>query len=162
MPQTMPPENEAGRAFWIEAHGGRPYRVERQKHPRPIEVPRLAVAVAGGTQPDKLAELMREADDGLLARFLWFWPDATPFRLGRTACATEWATAALDRLLLLDLVPGEAPGEAPRPLPVPLTDAALPSLEAFARDMQVRQQSAGGLMRSAYGKARGLALRCRW
>ncbi len=79
--------NEAGRAFWIEAYGGRPYRVERQKHPQPIEVPRLAVAVAGGTQPEKLAELMRDADDGLLARFVWFWPNATPFRLGRAAGA---------------------------------------------------------------------------
>ena len=37
--------NDAGRAFWIEAFGGRPYRVERQKHPEPIIVPRLAVSV---------------------------------------------------------------------------------------------------------------------
>jgi hypothetical protein len=37
--------NRAGRAFWIEAYGGRSYRVERQKHPEPIVVPRLAVAV---------------------------------------------------------------------------------------------------------------------
>ena len=43
--------NDAGRAFWIEAYGGRPYRVERQKHPEPITVPHLAVAVSGGTQP---------------------------------------------------------------------------------------------------------------
>lgn len=26
--------NDAGRAFWVESFGGRPYRVERQKHPR--------------------------------------------------------------------------------------------------------------------------------
>jgi hypothetical protein len=32
-------------------------------------------------------------------------------------------------------------------------------LETFGRDMQARQQQAGGLMRSAYGKARGVALR---
>ena len=25
--------NPAGRGFWVEAYGGRPYRVERQKHP---------------------------------------------------------------------------------------------------------------------------------
>ena len=36
--------HDAGRAFWIEAYGGRPYRVERQKHPLPIDVPRLVVA----------------------------------------------------------------------------------------------------------------------
>ncbi len=42
---------------------------------------------------------------------------------------------------------------------VPMVEAALPDLEAFAREMQDRQHDAGGLMRSAYGKARGLALR---
>jgi hypothetical protein len=63
--------NDAGRQFWLEAHGGRPYRVERQKNPKPIEVPRLVAAVYGGAQPDRLALLMRGPDDGLLARFLW-------------------------------------------------------------------------------------------
>lgn len=41
--------NDAGRAFWVEAYGGRSYRVERQKSPQPIDVPRLAVAITGGT-----------------------------------------------------------------------------------------------------------------
>jgi len=75
--------NEAGRAFWIEGYGGRPYRLERQKHPEPIEIARFAVAVYGSTQPDKIAALMRGADDGLLSRFLWLWPEPIPFRLGR-------------------------------------------------------------------------------
>jgi hypothetical protein len=56
--------NDAGRAFWIEAYGGRPYRVERQKHPEPIIISRLVVAAYGATQPDKVALLMRGADDG--------------------------------------------------------------------------------------------------
>ena len=102
--------NEAGRAFWIEAYGGRPYRVERQKSPEPIIVPRLAVAVTGTTQPDKLAQMFREADDGLLARFLWAWPDPMPFRLGQKAPAVEWAIEALDRLRLLDLAPSDTNG----------------------------------------------------
>ncbi len=150
--------NDAGRQFWIESYGGRPFRVERQKHPEPIDVPRLVVAVTGSTQPERLAELMREADDGLLARFCWFWPDALPFRLARTAPGTDWATTTLDRLRLLDLTPG-APGEPASPRMVPLAEAALPDLEAFGRDMQDRQHFAAGLMRSALGKARGLALR---
>ena len=41
--------NPAGRAFWLEAYGGRPYRVERRKHgTEPIEIERLVVAVYGG------------------------------------------------------------------------------------------------------------------
>lgn len=75
--------NDAGRAFWIEAYGGRPYSVGRQKSPRPIDIPRLAVAVCGGTQPERLAELFRGADDGLLARFCWFWPDPLPAQADR-------------------------------------------------------------------------------
>src|SRR5438477_9308801 len=42
--EGMTSYNNAGRSFWVEAYGGRPYRVERQKHLEPIDVPRLAVA----------------------------------------------------------------------------------------------------------------------
>src|SRR6202011_5261821 len=54
--------NDAGRQFWREAYGGRPFRVERQKLPEPIIVPRLGLAVSGGIQPDKVAMLMRGPD----------------------------------------------------------------------------------------------------
>ena len=147
--------NDAGRSFWVEAYGGRPYRVERQKHPEPIIISRLAVAVYGSTQPDKLANLMRDADDGLLARMLWAWPESVPFRLGRTAPGAQWAIDTLDRLRELDL----APGEPPQPIMVTLVDDALPMIEEFGRQMQERQAASGGLLRSALGKARGHALR---
>jgi hypothetical protein len=147
--------NDAGRAFWIEAFGGRPYRVERVKHPEPIVVPRLAVAVYGGTQPDKLALLIREADDGLLARVVWAWPEPIPFRLGRRAPHVEWAIRALDRLRELDLQMGDQPS----PMMVPLTDEARKMIETFGAEMQERQLVAGGPLRSALGKARGQALR---
>jgi hypothetical protein len=147
--------NEAGRAFWIEAYGGRPYRVERQKHPEPIVIPRLAVAVYGGTQPDKLAMLMREADDGLLGRILWAWPEPVPFRLGNAVPGAQWAIAALDRLRELEL----QLGDPSQPIMVPLTPKAREIIEEFSREMQERQSSAGGLLRSALGKARGAALR---
>ena len=145
---TMP-----GRTFWIEAYGGRRYRQERVKSLRPIEVPRLAVAVYGGTQPERLARLMREADDGLFARFCWFWPDPVPFRLTCTAPRAAWAIEALNKLRMLELGPDN------RPVMVPLAPDALPDMEAFGREMGERQDQASGLTRSAYGKARGTALR---
>jgi hypothetical protein len=165
--------NDAGRSFWLEAYGGRSYRVERQKLPDPITIPRTAVAVTGGTQPDKLAEMFKDADDGLLARFLWVWPDSIPFRVGRFAPDAAWATEALDRLRLLDLAPGQSVNSVmPPPLPpgmdadgppcpimVPLAPDAVPMIEEFGQDMQRQQEAAGGLMRSTFGKARGLALR---
>ncbi len=147
--------NDAGRAFWVEAFGGRPYRVERQKNPEPIIVPRLAVSVFGGVQPDRLGPLMREAGDGLLARILGSWPDPIAFRLSHRAPNSAWAIEALDRLRRLDL----QTGNPLQPIMVPLARDALALLEEFAQGAQERQTSSGGLMRSALGKARGLALR---
>jgi hypothetical protein len=147
--------NRAGRAFWVEAYGGRPYRVEHQKHPEPIVVRRLAVAVYGGTQPDKLAQMMREADDGLLGRLLWAWPEPIPFCLGYAAPGAEWAIRALDLLRELDM----RPGDPPSPMMVPLNEEARAMIEAFGAAMQDRQSAAGGPLRSALGKARGEALR---
>jgi hypothetical protein len=151
--------NDAGRQFWLEAYGGRPYRVERQKHPKPISVPMLAVAVYGGTQPDRLARLMREPDDGLLARVLWAWPDPIEFDLGQQTPDTEFAIRSLDRLRLLELQPGDQLGSHLRPISVPLAKDARPNLLEFGREAQKRQDSASGLMRSAWGKARGHVLR---
>jgi hypothetical protein len=151
--------NDSGREFWIEAFGGRFYRVERQKHPQPIDVPHLAVGVTGGTQPDKLADLLRSPDDGLLARMLWAWPESLPFRLGRANPSVMFAIDALDRLRLLEMEPASDAGASARPTNVPLAITASTMVETFGREMQMRQQSADGLMRSAYGKARGVALR---
>lgn len=167
--------NDAGRQFWIEAYGGREYRVERVKHPQPIVVRRLAVAVSGGTQPDKLTEMMKGADDGFLARICWFWPERVPFARPMAVPGVEAATEAMDRLRLLELNPGAppmpadeidallaggpAPQAVPKPVVVPMSEDAARMMEAFAQDMQARQAEAGGLLISALGKARGLALR---
>lgn len=151
--------NEAGRQFWLEAYGGRPYRQERQKNPLPIVVERLAVAMFGGAQPAKLVELMREPDDGLMARICWFWPDPVPFDLSEAAPGAAEAVDALDRLRQLELAPGTAPGEPARPIMVPMTAKARDLIRDFGRAMQTRQSEVGGLMVSTIGKARGLALR---
>ena len=113
--------NPAGRAFWLESYGGRPYRVERRKHgAEPIEIERLAVAAYGGTQPERLSELAAGPDDGLFSRILWLWPDPVPFRLGEETPGVAWAIEALDRLRELDL----APGNPSNPIFMPLTPAA--------------------------------------
>ena len=145
--------NDAGRAFWIEAYGGRPYSVDRKSRPDPILIPRLVVGVYGNTQPDRLSTLMHEGDDGLLARILWAWPNPVPFHLPELAPDAEWAINALDQLRMLE------PQQSGQPIFVPLADDARPLMERFANQMQAKKGAAGGLLRSAYGKARGQALR---
>jgi hypothetical protein len=146
----------AGRAFWLEAYGGRFYRVERRKHAKePIEIEHLVVAVCGGIQPNRLSELTAGPDDGMFSRFLWFWPNPVPFRRGMATPNAEWATETLDKLRELDL----APGDPPKPILMMLESDAQPHLVRFAQEMQECADRAGGLLQSAYGKARGSALR---
>lgn len=127
--------NDAGRAFWVELFGGRPYRVERQKNPEPIIIPRLAVSVYGGVQPERLGPLLAEADDGLLARILWAWPDPIPFHLSKQAPRSAWAIEAFDRLRWLDL----QPGDPAQPIMVPLAPEALALLEEFAQTLRLNR-----------------------
>jgi hypothetical protein len=148
--------NPASRAFWIEGWDGGPYKIERRSHSHaPIEIPRLAVALFGGTQPERLATLAAGPDDGLFSRILWAWPNALNFELGKAAPGVEWAIEALDKLRELDL----APGDPPNPIFMQLTPDAEQWVVAFAREMDALKHSSGGLLRSAYGKARGFALR---
>jgi hypothetical protein len=148
--------NPSGRAFWIEAYGGREYQVARRRHSgKPIKIPRLAVSVCGGTQPERLAKLIADTDDGLLSRIQWGWPNPIPFKLGQDTPNIGWAVEALGLLRELDLMPGDPP----RPMLLPLTPEGQQLIEEFGRDMQVCREDTGGLLRSAYGKARGTALR---
>jgi hypothetical protein len=151
--------NSGARAFWLETYGGRPYRVDRVSRPEPIIIPHLAVAWHGGIQPGRLAQVMRDADDGLLARFCWLWPDAIPFKLTKTTPDADFAIRAFDRLRMLDLAPPTGPGLPAEPVVVPLSEEAHDDLEKFGQDMQAMQNVSAGLLASAFGKARGLTLR---
>jgi hypothetical protein len=147
--------NPAGRPFWLEAYGGRPYRVERRKHgAEPIEIERLAVAVYGGTQPERPSELTAGPDDGLVSRVLWMWPEPTPFRRDAATPNVAMAIEALDRLRELDL----APGNPPSPIFASLGADARQLMDEFGVEMEARLNQTGGLLRSAFGKARGGAL----
>jgi len=110
----------------------------------------------GGIQPGRVAEVLQDADDGLVARFMWFWPEPFPFDKPRRPPHTDWVITAFDRLRMLELAATE---DGPAPLSVTLDDAALERMVGFARHMQELRETATGLTRSAIGKARGLVLR---
>lgn len=146
------------RAFMLEGYGGRPYVVDRVKHPDPIHIRHLAIGVLGGTQPDKLSDIFDSPDDGLTARFLWTWPDGAPgFNLARDVADDSAAQAAFARVAVLPMATDEN-GEF-APAIVPLTREAEDILETFAREMAARTHEASGMFAGALGKARGHVLR---
>jgi hypothetical protein len=149
--------NDAARPFWLEAWNGHEYRVDRVKHPEPVRILHNVVAWFGTIQPERLAQVMAEADDGLLARFIWCWPDPIPFDRPHTVPDTAFATRALDRLRQLEMHRNSDGTLTPNT--VPLVNAAQPRMEEFGREMQRRRDLAAGLHRSSFGKARGVALR---
>lgn len=146
------------RAFWLEAYGGRPYSIDRVKSPNQICVPRLAVAWHGGIQPARLAKVMEAADDGLLARFIWFWPLPIKFERPKIIPNIDFAVSAFERLSILDMAAAPS-GRVAAPITVPLTEKAAAQLESFAQKIQLEQTKSHGLLNSALGKARGLVLR---
>jgi Protein of unknown function (DUF3987)/Bifunctional DNA primase/polymerase, N-terminal len=151
--------SDAARPFWLEAYGGRSYRVERQKHPDPIIIRHLVLSWFGTIQPERLAEVMADADDGLLARFLWLWPEPVAFQRPKRPLGVEFAIRALDRLRQLEMRGSQGVDEPAAPVMVPMSDDAIARLVTFTRGLNSRRDLVAGLLRSTYGKARGLVLR---
>ena len=93
------------RQMWLEAYGGRSYVIDRVKHAgQPLAIERLSVCVLGGMQPDRLAEVLGDADDGLSARFLWFWPAPVPPARPNRFADVNAARIALRKLTNLILI----------------------------------------------------------
>ena len=150
--------NAGARAFWLEAYGGRPYRVDRLKSER-VLVPNLVVAWHGSIQPDRLSQTVADADDGLLARFILFWPDPITFRRPRVIANTGFALSAFERLGQLEGIASNSLPHEIQPIRVSLCEGAAKRIEIFAQEVLLMQGKNAGLMASALGKGRGLVLR---
>ncbi len=145
------------RPFWLEAWTGGPMRIDRVKSPDPIFVPHLSLALFGTVQPDRLQDLLKEGDDGLVSRFLWTWPNVRTFRQPTRQADIGAAVAALMRLA--DLRMGETESGDSAPSYICLEPAARRVIEDFGADMQARERTAAPLVQSTLGKARGQCLR---
>jgi len=149
-----------GREFWLEAYGGRPFVIDRKGSPEPTVVPFNGVSVVGGIQPEKLADALfgrGKPDDGLVARFLWAWPDRPAYQRPRRCgdqAALEAIYSRLDGL-------GWAVDSDGRDVPLTLTldDAAADVFEEFERSNRDAGDDASGLFKSFCGKLGGMVLR---
>lgn len=141
----------AARAFFIEAYGGRAYRIDR-KQAAPILIPHLTISLLGGMQPDKFVSLVRDTDDdGLAARLLWLWPAAQPFRRPQRLSDNARVLEALRRLRQL-WVAGE-------PVVVQCDEPAADILSDWCSDGEASIRHSAGMLKSWRGKRRGHALR---
>lgn len=142
-----------GRSFWLEAYGGRPFTVDRKSQAKPLRVPFNGVSVLGGIQPEKLRDaLLGVADDGLIARFMWVWPEAIRFKRPRQVADTARLESIYRRLYQLYR-------PATEQVIIPLEARAADIFEQWIAENDEDVRQGAGLYASWAGKARGLALR---
>lgn len=142
-----------GRAFWLEAYGGRPFVVDRKSQAKPLMVPFNGVSVLGGIQPEKLRDaLLGVADDGLVARFMWVWPEAIVFRRPRQVADRARLEGIYRRLQQL-----HRPGDGG--VILSLDPRAADIFEQWITENDADVRDAAGIYASFVGKARGLTLR---
>jgi hypothetical protein len=149
-----------GREFWLEAFGGRPFVIDRKSNPEPIAVPFNGVSVCGGIQPEKLADALfgkGKPDDGLVARFLWMWPERPPYARPRRAADMSALQAVYERLDGLAWAVGDDGQSVPRVLN--LSEDAADAFEGFERLNRIAGDDAAGMFKSFLGKLSGLVLR---
>lgn len=147
-----------GREFWLEAYGGRSFVIDRKGAKGPLTVPFNGVSVAGGIQPGKLADcLLSGVDDGLVARFLWAWPDKLPFARPRRIADVGALEAAYRRLEGLHWG-YDADGKNVA-VTLPLSASAADLFEAWQTDNAETDSETSGLMKSFMGKLDGALLR---
>ena len=143
--------NGADRAFFLECWNGGTYVCDRVRyHGEPIRIEHASLAIVGGMVPDRLREVLADADDGLASRLVFIWPEPPPI--------TELADrgdkdAALRRQALLDaahrlhsLAMGADEHGAPAPIALPLDEDARQLFDEIRRDAMEKARSADGLV----------------
>jgi hypothetical protein len=156
--QSFDRYSPGGREFWLEAYGGRVHTIDRKGSPIPIRVPFNGVSVVGGIQPEKLVDMfMSSPDDGLVARFLWAWPDPIPYHRPARCADINRLQSVYERLDGLAFEHG-FDGER-KHVCLPLTADAADVFEAWVAENAAAVLDAAALYKSFMGKARGTVLR---
>jgi hypothetical protein len=145
-------------ANWLSMHRAGPITIDRKTSRQIIHVPRAAVSVTGGIQPEVLRRALAglHIEDGLASRLLFAFP---PRRLKRwtEAVVSEAVEAALDdifeRLLTLDFT------DRGEPIDLNLDAAAKAHWITFYDDHNAEQRDSTGPLAAAWSKLEGYAAR---
>ena len=150
---------DSDRAFWLEVYGGRADRYDRMKYDDAVDIPYCAVSMLGGIQPDRLnSMMMTDDDDGMLARFIFAWPDMVRSRRPTRFADEQPLIDALLLLATLDFDRDE--NGANRPRIVRLESIAADEFAPWwERTQWDAKMAATGRVQGAIGKLDGFALR---
>lgn len=150
--------SSSDRSVWLQAYGGREYKVDRVKHlDAPVVIPSFAVSILGGLQPDKLRDFLKLSDDGLQARFLYAWPEPVFVRSSVSEEEDNGAAVALRRLA--DLEMEIQSNGRPDPEILPMSGKAWKKFDQWCYDRLVDERHTTGALQGAYGKADGMVAR---
>ena len=150
--------SSSDRAIWLQAYGGREYKIDRVKHiDAPVVIPRFSVSILGGLQPDKLRDFMKLSDDGLQARFIYAWPEPTYARSVISEPEDNSAILALRKLADIELNFGK--DGKPDPLVLPMTPKAWKHFDQWTFDRMMSERYEVGAIQGAFGKSDGLVAR---
>jgi len=150
-------------AHWLSMHGARPLLIDRKSGDKSIiYVPRAAVCITGGIQPNILKRVLGQEhwDNGLAARMLLAMP---PRKLkvwtshGIPDEANNQLAAIFDSLLRLQ--PAMLTQAVIRPVDLGLTSAALKAFIDFFNDHNTEQLHLYGNEAAAWSKLEGYAAR---
>ena len=142
---------------WSEMHHGRPAIVDR-KGSSPLSVPRAAVSIVGGIQPELLRSALsgEHLYDGIASRLLFVVPAEKVKVWTEETISQEvkegWA-ALLDELLALE------PDQDGAPVDLPMTKEAKEVWLTYYNDHAEREAEAEGPYRSALAKLEGMTAR---
>ena len=150
-------------AHWLEMYGGRPMIVDRKAGSfKTLYVPRAAVSVVGGIQPDRLRDCLGQQyrDNGLAARLLMAWPCELPKRWTEAEIAPS-IEAKIATVLnrLYDLQPAVDDIGDPQPVVVQLTPEGKSDWIRFYNAHDKERSDLTGDLRSVWAKLEGGAAR---
>jgi hypothetical protein len=151
------------RAFYLESWNGGPYSVDRVKHRgSPLRIPMNSLAILGGIQLDRVKDVLASADDGLVARLGFIWPELSPIvDLTRGSDAAEEDRQA-DLIRAARRLHGMKMNDIdgrPEPRYIRLSDRALVLLNRLHIETVTTSRASTGVAGGWHGKSKARAVR---
>jgi hypothetical protein len=133
---------------WSELHQGRPALIDR-KAGGTLSVPRAAVSIVGGIQPELLQAALsgEHLYDGIASRLMFVAP---PERVSKWSDATITDQARQGWNSLLDELLELQPEEDGNPVDLPMADAAKTAWVRYHDDLEERQAEEDGPFRCVF------------